>query len=300
MVAARSAAAHSRIAWAKVNLFLEVTGVRADGYHDLESLIVFAGLGDRLDFAPADELIVTSHGDFAAALPSGEDNLVVRAARVLAETAGVPAEAEIRLHKRLPVAAGLGGGSADAAAALEGLAKLWDLRLGPGDLARLAAGLGADVPVCLEGRPALVRGVGDLVERPPPLPAAWLVLANPGLALSTREVFEARDDGFSSPRRWRDLAVDAADLAECLSGYDNDLEEPARRLCPEIGRVLGALSETPGVLLARMSGSGATCFGLLATGEDAKAVAAGLTERHASWWVAAAPILHGKLSRPWR
>jgi 4-diphosphocytidyl-2-C-methyl-D-erythritol kinase len=290
----------SRYAWAKINLFLEVTGRRADGYHELESLIIFAGLGDRLRFRSAPALEVDVTGPCAGGVPAGPENLVVRAAWALAEYAGAAPAARIELDKRLPVAAGIGGGSADAAAALEGLAALWGLSPGPGELARIAAGLGADVPVCLFGRPAVVRGVGEVLERAPPLPAGWLVLVNPGLPLATRRVFEARRGAYSPARPWAGSAQDVRELAERLAERSNDLEPAALRLAPGIGRVLERLGGAPGALLARMSGSGATCFALFATAPEARAAAAAIAAEHSDWWCAAAPILHGKIPGPWR
>ncbi len=284
-----------RMAWAKVNLYLSVTGRRSDGYHELDSLVVFAGLGDQLVFAPAEGLKLELAGPFAAALPAGADNLVTRAAEALARAAGAAAGARIGLTKNLPAAAGLGGGSADAAATLDGLAELWGLAPAPGDLAKLAKGLGADVPVCLYGRPALVRGIGEVIERAPPLPPAWLVLVNPGVALPTAEVFAARQGDFSAPAAWGGPSADPAELAGRLGERGNDLEAPARRLAPEIDRVLAALSGEIGCLLARMSGSGATCFGLFAAQAEARAAAAAIAAGQDGWWTAAAPLLHGKL-----
>ena len=290
----------ARHAWAKVNLYLEVTGRRPDGYHELQSLIVFAGVGDRLEIRPAPALTVELSGPFAPALADEADNLAARAARALAEAAGRDAVAAIRLEKNLPVAAGLGGGSADAAAVLEGLVELWGLTLEPGALERVALDLGADLPVCLFGRPALVRGIGEIVERAPPLPPAWLVLVNPGVALSTPRVFGERQGDFSPPAGWGEIAVDVAELAALLGARRNDLEPAARRLCPAVGEVLEALGGCPGTLLARMSGSGATCFALFEGPEDAEAAAEALRAARPGWWVAAAPLLHGKLDRDWR
>jgi 4-diphosphocytidyl-2-C-methyl-D-erythritol kinase len=290
----------SRCAWAKVNLHLEVTGRRPDGYHELDSLIVFAGLGDRLDFRPAEALEIGVTGPWANQVPAGAENLVARAAQALAAHAGVTPAARIDLDKRLPVAAGIGSGSADAAATLAGLAALWGLSPAPGDLMRIAAGLGADVPVCLFGRPAVVRGIGEVIERAPPLPGGWLVLANPGLPLATGRVFEARRGAYS-PARPRSLsALDIGELAAELAERSNDLQPAALRLAPEIGRVLERLGAAPGALLARMSGSGSTCFALFATAPEARAAAGAIGRDHPDWWYAAAPILHGKLSGPWR
>ncbi len=289
-----------RRAWAKLNLFLEVTGRRGDGYHELDSLIVFAGTGDRLEMFPANDLTLEIGGPHGAPLSAGADNLVVAAARALRQSAGKTVGARIVLDKRIPVAAGVGGGSADAAAALDGLNELWRLGLGEARLRELGITLGADVPVCLFGRPALVRGSGEIIQRAPPLPPAWLVMANPGIALATPAVFEARRGAFSEPHDWPPDVKTLGDLIAALEERRNDLEPPARSLVPEIDRVLAALADLPGARLARMSGSGATCFAIFATAEEARRAAALLTGREPGWWVAAAPLLHGKLAAGWR
>jgi 4-diphosphocytidyl-2-C-methyl-D-erythritol kinase len=295
-----SASSISRTAWAKVNLYIAVTGRRPDGYHELDSLVVFAGIGDRLDFVSAEGLELEVEGRFAEAVPRDRDNLVIRAAEALAawgDLASRAPGARIRLDKRLPVAAGLGGGSADAAATLEGLGALWDLKPEAGVLAELAADLGADVPVCLYGRPALIRGIGERIERAPPLPPAWLVLVNPGVALPTAQVFARREGGFTEPAPWGGVAETCESLAGRLAERGNDLEAPALELAPEIGRVLAALKAQEGVLLARLSGSGATCFGLCASQAEARAAAAAIAAAEPDWWAVAAPLLHGKLDR---
>lgn len=289
-----------RQAWAKVNLFLEITGQRADGYHELDSLVVFVGLADRLEFRAAQSLELRCTGPFGDALPPAADNLVTQAARALAARAGIVPAAHIELDKRIPAAAGIGGGSADAAATLEGLTALWDLTLTPDEMKDIAVGLGADVPVCLYGRPALVRGLGEMVERAPPLPPAWLVLVNPGRPLATRDVFKARAGAFSPAVAWTMVARDLEELVAWLADRTNDLEPAALTLVPEIGRVLDRLDAAPGVLLTRMSGSGATCFGLFATAGEARAAAAAIGAERPDWWIAAAPMLHGKLTGPWR
>jgi 4-diphosphocytidyl-2-C-methyl-D-erythritol kinase len=297
---AQAAAPVSRCAWAKINLYLEVTGRRGDGYHELESLVVFAGLGDGLDFGPAETLAFACTGPFASEVPDGPDNLVTRAARALAAHAGVKPAARIVLDKRIPVAAGMGGGSADAAAALDGLVALWRLAPTPDQLMRIATGLGADVPVCLYGRPAVVRGAGELIERAPPLPPAWLVLANPRRPLATERVFQARAGAFSPAVPWTAVARDLDEFVDLLADRTNDLEPAALSLEPETGHVLERLAAAPGVLLARMSGSGTSCFALVATAGEARAAAAAITKDKPGWWAAAAPMLHGKLAGPWR
>lgn len=262
---------------AKVNLCLHVTGRRADGYHLLDSLVVFADAGDTVAARPAESWSLTVDGPFAAGL-SGDDNLVLRAARM---TAG-PAAA-LRLTKRLPVASGIGGGSADAAATFRALAAMDGRPVPPGTEA-----LGADVPVCLAGRPTRMSGIGERLISVPDLPAAHLVLVNPGRPLSTPNVFTAltcTDNGpLPALRVWRDTA----DLAAWLATTRNDLEAPARMLEPAVGAALSRIAATPGCLLARMSGSGATCFGLYASAPEARAAAAALA--HPGWWVTDAAI----------
>ncbi len=283
-------------AWAKINLTLHVTGrrpagVAAAGYHELDSLIVFAGIGDELTFSPAEDLSLELAGPFASALEPCADNLVLSSARRLAELAGIAPRAAIRLTKRLPVAAGIGGGSADAAACLRGLSRLWRIAPDSAALERLALELGADVPVCLHGRACIVSGIGDVMEPAPPLPPAWLVLVNPRRPLATPAVFGARRGPFSRPDRWDRAPAGVGDLAARLAGARNDLEQAACELVPEIGTVLSALKETPGCLLARMSGSGATCFGLYETAAAAGGAAAMVRARRDAWWVEPAPMI---------
>lgn len=301
-MAATAAPGLRRDAWAKVNLTLHITGRRADGYHELDSLIVFAGLGDRLEIEAAGELSLDLAGRFAADLKAGmggaapgatdtPENLVLRAARALRSAYGVAGGARLRLEKRLPVAAGLGGGSADAAAALAGLAVLWGLEAGEADLSGLALALGADVPVCLSDRPSFVSGIGEIVASAPPLPPAWLVLANPGVPLATPAVFARWDGAFSRPLRWSDPIHEVTELAHRLAGGRNDLEAAARMLAPVVGEVLDALGATGDCLLARMSGSGASCAGLYPARAPAETAAKVLAERRPDWWVRAAPML---------
>ncbi len=267
---------------AKVNLYLRVVGKREDGYHLLDSLAAFAGIGDRLSFQAANDMSLSLAGPFGGALAAEPDNLVLRAARALAELAGIEPRGRLTLEKYLPVASGIGGGSADAAAALRLLCRAWNLAPPPDALARIAALLGADVPVCLAGRPARMRGIGELLDPAPRLPPYGLLLVNPGVAVSTVAVFRARTGGFSPeavlPERWHD----AAGMAAGLSGLGNDLEAPAIALCPVIADVLAAIAAIPGCRLARMSGSGATCFGLF---DDAQAAAeAARNLAHPGWW----------------
>jgi 4-diphosphocytidyl-2-C-methyl-D-erythritol kinase len=273
---------------AKVNLFLHVTGKRADGYHLLDSLVVFAGIADRIAFAPSGTLSLKISGPFAGSLHAEQDNLVLRAARALAAEAGIPPSGALHLDKQIPVASGIGGGSADAAAALRLLCRVWGVRPAGTVLDRIASGLGADVPVCLRSRPMRMRGVGEILTPAPALPQCGLVLVNPGVPLATKAVFGARCGEFSPeaalPAGWET----AREMAGWLSRAGNDLETPAAGLVPAIRDVLSAIAGSPGCLLARMSGSGATCFGLFASAGDAEAAAAGIASP--DWWSWGGPL----------
>lgn len=279
---------------AKVNLTLHVTGRRDDGYHLLDSVVVFAGVGDRVTVRPAEMLALDVTGPAAEVLEASgpvDDNIVVRAAHALKAATGYPGGAHIVLHKALPVASGVGGGSADAAATLRALCRAWKVSLPSEALYALAGRLGADVPVCLHGRATTMTGVGEGLADAPPLPAAWLVLANPGVPLSTPAVFKARSGPFSAPAPLDEAPRDAEALAKALEHRRNDLTAAAISLAPEIGTTLAALAATPGCLLARMSGSGATCWGLFATEYAATAAARSLRTAYPLWWVEAAPML---------
>jgi len=278
------------LARAKVNLYLHITGRRADGYHLLDSLIVFADTGDEIALAPADRLSLAIDGPFAAGLEAGPDNLVLRAAGALQDLTGTRAGAAIRLTKNLPIASGIGGGSADAAATLAGLCGLWDLAPGRAGLLRIAAKLGADVPVCLDGVPCFVGGIGEELVPARGLPPAWMLLANPGLATPTPAVFKARQGPFSRPARWSEPAPDFAAFAARLRGCGNDLTEAAISVTPAIRDVLVALAGLPGCVLARLSGSGATCFGLFADEASTRTAQVKLRAAQPGWWVVAAPI----------
>ena len=271
---------------AKLNLYLHVVGRRADGYHLLDSLVAFVGAGDELRAAPAAELSLAIEGRFAAPLSDDlEQNLVLRSARWLARRAGITSGAALRLTKHLPVAAGIGGGSSDAAATLRALGRLWACDVDRLDPAEVAQVLGADVPVCLRARTAWLGGIGDRIEPAASLPDCWAVLANPGVALATRAVFEARSGQFSRSAQFAGAVADASALAGLLAERRNDLTAAALSLAPEIGTVLSALEAEPGALIARMSGSGATCFALFAAADRAAAAAARIGAGHPHWWV---------------
>ncbi len=285
-----SGAALAEDAWAKINLTLQITGRRPDGYHELNSLVVFAEVGDRLTFAPADDGAVTLgiEGPFASGLRDEPDNLVLRAARALAAEAAVETGAVLTLTKNLPVASGIGGGSADAAAALRGLARLWDLSLPAERLEALALQLGADVPVCLRGVPVVMSGIGERLEPVPALPPLWFVLVNPGVALSTAEVFAGREGDFAQAAEPLLPPIGLVALVDWLAARPNDLQAAACRLAPAVVEVLDALDDLSDCLLARMSGSGATCFGLFESEEAAQHAAEALALQHPHWWVAPA------------
>ena len=277
---------------AKLNLYLHVTGQRADGYHELDSLIVFAAPFDRVSAAPANQLSLEIIGPFAAELnAAGGQNLVEKAARQLARMAGVEPTARITLDKQLLVAAGIGGGSSDAAAALRVLTSLWRLDIDSAELHELALSLGADVPMCLHGKTCFAGGIGERLDSAPLLPDCAMVLANPGLSLATPDVFRARSGAFSAPARFAEAPADVAALVDLLAARRNDLEAPAKKLAPVIDHVLQALAGLPGSRLARMSGSGATCFALFEDASEATAAAEILRAQHGDWWVAPSRII---------
>ena len=272
---------------AKINLYLHVVGRRPDGYHLLDSLVGFAELGDEIRATTADEVTLALDGRFAPALTAGDDNLVLRAARTVAATGR---GAALTLVKNLPVAAGLGGGSADAAATLRALKGLWQAPIDEARLREIAPRLGADVPVCLDGRAAFIGGIGEDIAPAPRLPQAGLVLVNPGKPLPTAQVFAAFRGPFSRQARFMTVPRDAAHLAALLRAGGNDLTAAAQSLVPEIGDALAALAASPGCLLARMSGSGATCFGLYDDRVAAQRVVGRIAARAKDWWVVATAL----------
>ena len=278
------------LAPAKVNLTLAILGRRADGYHLLDSLIVFADASDRLTLTPGDTLSLTVRGVTAAQAGPLDDNLVLKAARGLAAQVPGLKLGRFTLDKRLPVAAGLGGGSSDAAAALRLLARLNRLRPDDPRLFKVARSVGADVPVCIDPRTRRMRGIGEKLSGPLAMPKLAAVLVNPGVAVPTRDVFAilGRKPGGSVRAPWAQPLPRGRDrLVEYLADGQNDLEAPAVKLQPVIARVLAALRQQPGNDLARMSGSGATCFGLFASSRAANAAARSLSAAHPRWWVTA-------------
>ncbi|MEQ8390332.1 MAG: 4-(cytidine 5'-diphospho)-2-C-methyl-D-erythritol kinase [Thalassospira sp.] len=291
-------ATYSEQAPAKINLFLHVTGKRGDGYHLLESLVCFTAVGDVLTGELREDGIVTLTitGPMAAGLSLDDtnDNLVVRAALLLKKETGTTLGADLILDKRLPIASGIGGGSADAAAAIRLLCDMWKLDLAPATLSRIALSLGADVPVCLHGQTCLMSGIGDELTDLADLPPIPILLINPGKAVSTPEIFKAREDEeFSQSGLWNiDQEFNSgAALADTLSDCGNDLTLPATGILPEICDVLNALAREEGCLLARMSGSGATCFGIYDTTEQAERAANAIAQTNPDWWISPTQIL---------
>ena len=274
---------------AKVNLTLHVLGRRPDGYHEIESLVVFADLGDRLTFVPDVPLVLQVEGPTAAAAGDGADNLVLKAARALSEEVSGLRLGRFELDKQLPVAAGLGGGSSDAAAALRSLARHNGLALDDVRLHAAGRATGADVPVCLDPRARIMRGVGEILSAPITLPELPAVLVNPGVAVPTKDVFSAlAAPALTSPAQPDDfisINTDAASLVSLLNARRNDLEIPAVKIQPVIADVLAALEASEGCLLARMSGSGATCFGLYGSVGVAQEAAQRMQTRHTGWWI---------------
>ena len=267
---------------AKVNLYLHVTGKRDDGYHLLDSLVMFADVGDYIDISSADDLSLVHAGPFGDVLPDPSNNLIMRAATALQDMCGFTKGAHITLNKNLPVASGIGGGSADAAAAIRGLCGLWNIDVASEAIMDLALSLGADVPVCLRGQSTIMRGIGENFTDLNPCPSVHAILVNPGVGVSTPSVFKARIGEFSAPFNWNEL--DHPSFIERLHQTQNDLESAAISLSPVIAQVLDVLSNMEQVKLVRMSGSGATCFALFDDAHSAQTAAISLQKDYPDWW----------------
>jgi 4-diphosphocytidyl-2-C-methyl-D-erythritol kinase len=285
---------------AKVNLTLRVVGRRTDGYHDLESVVAFADCADKLTLTPGPELMLKTVGPLATACGELSDNLVLKAARLLGEAVPDLKSGAFVLDKLLPVAAGIGGGSADAAAALRLLARLNNLSLDDKRLRKVALKVGADVPVCLASRACDMTGVGEnlLPLSPPKMPS---VLVNPCVPVATKDVFAALGlrsgelrvgvaDVMTEASSWPEEGGSLEEWVEALAAGTNDLEEPAMRIQPVIGEVIAALNATDGAWLARMSGSGATCFAVYENTAEAQRAADKIRLEHPSWWVHAGTL----------
>ena len=279
------------LAPAKINFALHVTGLRAGGYHLLDSLVAFAGVGDQLTALPATDLTLEVTGPFSSGVPVDESNTVLRAARVLQAARGVTQGARIKLTKTLPHAAGIGSGSSDAAAALRLLSQVWGVEnFAPGDAEVLE--LGADVPVCLNAPlPTRRTGIGETLTAVPALPSCGLVLVNPGVEVPTGRVFDKLERSDNPGMAELPDRLDYEGFLEWLRTQRNDLQAPAEAIAPEIARALKRLRAMPGVDLALMSGSGATCIGLTRDMGRARQVARAIQLSEMGWWVAPAPLL---------
>jgi len=287
-------------ACAKVNLTLRVNGRRSDGYHDLESVVAFADCADRLTLTPGSDLDLKMSGPLAQACGDTSDNLVLKAARLLAERVPDMKAGSFSLDKVLPVAAGIGGGSADAAAALRLLAQLNGLAFDDPRIIEVAQLTGADVPVCVNSRSCVMTGVGETLQ-PLSLPKIPCVMVNPGVPVATKDVFKAlglrngellvgATDVLLRDRSWPDEEASLEDWVEALAASSNDLEAPAMRVQPVISEVISALNATNGAWLARMSGSGATCFAIYENTAEAGRAAEKLRRDHPGWWVHAGTL----------
>jgi 4-diphosphocytidyl-2-C-methyl-D-erythritol kinase len=288
------------LAPAKINLTLRIAGRRADGYHELESLVAFAPFGDRLAFSPGEPLDLEVSGPMADGAGPVADNLVLRAARALAARIDGLTLGRFALHKELPSGAGLGGGSADAAAALRLIARVNGISLDDPRVHDAARATGADIPVCLDPRPRVMRGIGEILSAPATLPQLGIVIIHPGFALTTGPVFKAL--GLAPGQFHRNGGVPGAapshgtppqqrdQLLAWLASERNDLEAPAIATAPAVADVLRIIAGLPGCRLARMSGSGSACFGLFDGGDTAQAAATQAAAAQPSWWVRAGTL----------
>lgn len=277
---------------AKINLFLHITGRRKDGYHLLESLVVFVEYGDEIRVQDADELSLEITGEFAGELSAfpKENNLVWKAAVALQQASGINYSAKITLTKNLPIASGIGGGSADAAATIQALRELWNLDIPEKDLLEIALKLGSDVPVCLKGKPAIMRGIGDDVTEIELPDKPYMALVNPSIPLSTAEVFKDFARYYNPSHSAKPL--DKADIDRAINGeyYVNDLEKAATARLPVISSIISSLKNTDGCKLVGMSGSGATCFALYNEKEMADKAAGELKKLYENAWCVSTKI----------
>jgi len=271
-------------ALAKINLNLHVTGRRDNGYHSLQSLVVFASVHDTIEVHAAQTVSLTITGPFAGGLSAGPENLVLKAAFALQTTTDCRLGATIHLQKNLPIASGIGGGSADAAATIKALCRLWQLSPPRHIIDKLALSLGADVPVCMAGTAQIMDGIGEQLTPAPLFPKIPAVLVNPGVPVSTPEVFQARKGDYSEPFIFTDKKLGFDQLVTTLKQTHNDLMTPALQLHPKINNVIDELYQFSGSVLARMSGSGATCFALFDTPTHAEKAAETLHKTRPEWW----------------
>lgn len=278
---------------AKINLNFHLIGRReSDGYHLVDGLFVFVKAGDRLRFESSDDgLSLVAEGEFGANLKTDDSNLVIKAAKALALELDVPLKAKITLYKNLPIASGIGGGSADAAATLKGLQKLWGKTLQQEKLDKLALSLGADVPICLYAKPAMVSGIGEVIKKAPILPPEMpIILVNPNKEVCTKDVFQTREKVYSSPFEFAPKYDDVFSLVKDLQKTKNDLTNAAIKTLPVIENVLNAL-DAENALFSGMSGSGATCFGIYEKQEDALFAAEKIKKQNPLWWVSSSSLI---------
>lgn len=281
----------SILAPAKLNLFLHITGKREDGYHLLQSLMAFLDVGDQIYFAPHDTLFIDADGPFAADLAAPHENLIYKAALLLAEEYRVPPRGRMVLTKNLPIAAGMGGGSSDAAATLIGLARLWRLPEEPARLQKIALRLGADVPACLIRRPVWAEGIGEKFTYLSGMPSLHLALVNPMTPTPTPEVFKRFSQRFSAPLQFSGRRKTMQEWIADLKLYRNDLTEAAIAVSPVIRETLRVIEDTPSCHFARLSGSGATCYGVYDHPEAAAAAVNKLRQQYPEWWIVPANLL---------
>jgi len=275
----------------KINLSLQIIGRRNDGFHLLESLIVFADQGDGLTVSSADTLSLTIKGPFAGSLSTDKNNLVMKAAALLADFHKIRPKAHIELNKNIPIASGLGGGSADAAATLHALTKLWRFPISDQDLNKIAEQIGSDVPVCLNQKSAIMEGIGERVHRLGNLPKFGILLVNSNFPVSTQEVFQKYEANFSVPGSLNQIPKDRKTFLKLLLGLQNDLTQASINTAPEIKNVLSVLSDLNNQLLVRLSGSGGTCFALFENTKNAQEAAKKLNKKFPDWWIKSASIL---------
>ena len=269
---------------AKINLYLHVTGRRIDGYHELDSLVGFTAHGDVIQVRQQEELYFQINGPFGNTLQVNDDNLIVRATRALARETGYQGGAHITLKKNLPVSSGIGGGSADAAATLKALNVLWETGLADGALAAIGSRLGADIPVCILSKGAQMSGIGERVSKVESLPPLGVLLINPGIPISTLKVFQMHRGNFSRRVDFQTIG-DVEAFYEFLARQKNDLQDLAIEIAPVIQEVLDMLSAELGCRLVRLSGSGATCFGLFDNEALAKVSGRAISGSYPNWWV---------------
>lgn len=275
---------------AKINLFLHIVGKKQDGYHLLQSLITFANFGDKIEITPADKFSFSTTGK-TEHLSSNEDNLVVRAARSLAKELNIPLKLSIHLSKETPIGAGLGGGSADAAATIKGLLAYWNKEPSSQVIENILLELGADVPVCYQGGNCFVEKVGEIITPLSSLPKLPAVLVYPNEFCSTADIFENYNQPYSSPINLPDNFSNQNEFYDFLKQQKNDLTDSACQKIPAIKNILSALQEQEGCAIARMSGSGSACFSLFETTEQSKEAAKIIQKEKPDWWVW--PVLLG-------